>query len=60
MPGKKAHKSRLVENAGMHSVHQAAGQARKSAGETEGQYARDLKGRRGQYMSAGNPPLIKK
>src|SRR5581483_7715613 len=60
MPGKKAHKSRLVENAGMHGVHKQAGSGRKSSGQTEGQFARDGKGRQGQYTDAGNPSLIKK
>jgi len=60
MPGKKAHKPRNVDNAGMHGVHQQAGKGRKSTGQTEGQFARDGKGRQGQFASAGTPPLIKK
>lgn len=60
MPGKKAHKSRIVRDAGIHGVHQPQGRGRKSAGETEGQYTRDPKRRQGQYGQAGNPPLIKK
>ncbi len=60
MPGKKSHKSRIVKGAGNHGVRQPPARARKSAGETEGQYARDPKGRRGQYGAAGNAPLIKK
>ena len=59
MAGRKAHKSRIVENAGIHGVH-GHPEARKSTGETEGQYMRDRKGRKGQYGSAGNSPLIKK
>jgi 5-methylcytosine-specific restriction endonuclease McrA len=60
MPGKKAHKSRIVENAGMHGVHPRVASGRKSAGETEGQFGRDAKRRRGQYGTAGNSPLIQK
>ena len=60
MPSKKAHKPRIVENAGMHGVHQQAAGGRMSAGQTEGQYARDTKGRKGQYTQAGDAPLIKK
>ena len=60
MPGKKAHKNRIVENAGMHGIHQQAAQGRKSAAQTEGQFGRDTKGRRGQFGGAGDAPLIKK
>ena len=60
MPGKKAHKSRIVPDAGTHGVHTQPGHARRSTGETEGQYQRNIKGRRGQYGGAGNAPLIKK
>jgi len=60
MPGKKAHKPRIVENAGIHGVHVRGAHHRKSAGQTEGQFARDFKGRKGQYGGAGNSPLIKK
>lgn len=60
MPGKKAHKPRIVENAGIHGVHQQAAQGRKSAAQTEGQSGRDMKGRKGQYGGAGDAPLIKK
>jgi hypothetical protein len=60
MLGKKAHKPRDVENAGLHGVHASGARHRKSAGQTEGQFARDAKGRRGQYGGAGNAPLIKK
>lgn len=59
MPGKKAHKTRIVKGAGLHGVHQTA-HGRKSAGETEGQFSRDRKGRKGQYGTAGNSPLIMK
>ena len=41
-------------------VQLPVGGHRKSAGQTEGQYERDPKGRRGQYGSAGNAPLMKK
>ena len=60
MAGKKAHKPRLVENAGMHGVHKQAGRGRNSTGQTEGQFGRDMKGRKGQFGGAGDAPLIKK
>jgi hypothetical protein len=41
-------------------VNAKTGGARKSAAQTPGQYARDLKQRQGQYGAAGNPPLTKK
>ena len=57
MPGKKAHHPRDLGINGPISAHS---RARKSTGQTEGQYSRDPKGRHGQYGGAGNPPLIKK
>ena len=60
MPGKKAHKPRETETGGTHGVRGRHGLARKSTGQTEGQFRRDPKGRQGQYGGAGNPPLIKK
>ena len=60
MPGKKAHRRRNVEHAGMHGVAEGTAHGRKSAAQTEGQYARDAKRRRGQYGGAGDPPLMKK
>jgi 5-methylcytosine-specific restriction endonuclease McrA len=60
MRSKKAHKPHIVENAGVHGVHQQAARGRKSAGQTEGQFARDPKGRKGQFGGAGDSPLIKK
>jgi 5-methylcytosine-specific restriction protein A len=60
MPGKKAHQRRNVEHAGMHGVAEKRGHGRKSVGETQGQYARDVKRRHGQYGGAGDPPLIMK
>jgi hypothetical protein len=60
MPGRKAHKSRIVENAGIHGVHQLTAEGRRSTGQMQGQSERDRKGRRGQFGGAGNPPLIKK
>jgi hypothetical protein len=41
-------------------VNVKTGGARKSEGQTPGQYARDPKRRRGQYGGAGDPPLMKK
>jgi 5-methylcytosine-specific restriction protein A len=56
---KKARLKRGMEASGSHGVH-GEPHARKSEGETAGQYERDRKGRRGQYGSAGNSPLTKK
>ncbi|MCL4401155.1 MAG: hypothetical protein M1436_00625 [Acidobacteria bacterium] len=50
MPGKKAHKPRNMEPP----------RGRKSTGQTNGQFERDPKGRKGQYGGAGDSPLIKK
>src|SRR5204862_6652923 len=60
MPGKKAHKNRIVQNAGMHGSAMHTGHGRGSNAQTEGQYSRDIKRRRGQFTSAGDPPLMKK
>lgn len=60
MAGKKAHKPKDVEGAGKHGVQQHAGRARKSTGQTEGQFAMSRPGRKGQFESAGTAPLIKK
>jgi hypothetical protein len=60
MPGKKAHVSKIVENAGLKGVHAQPGKGRKSSGKTEGQYTRDPKGRKGQFTAAGDSPLTKK
>lgn len=60
MPGKKAHKPRNRAEAGMHGMHQQAAQGRRSAAQTEGQFGRDTKGRKGQYGGAGDSPLMKK
>jgi 5-methylcytosine-specific restriction protein A len=59
MPGKKAHKPRIVPNAGKHGVQQPE-HGRKSTGQTQGQYERDVKRRHGQYGGAGGPPLMMK
>jgi hypothetical protein len=55
MPGKKAHVKRNTD-----ITTKAAGKARKSTGQTEGQFSRDPKGRKGQFAAAGDSPLIKK
>lgn len=60
MPGKKAHKPRDVGDAGKHGVQQHAGRARKSTGQTEGQFAMTRPGRKGQFEGAGTAPIIKK
>ena len=57
MAGKKAHKPKAMAAGG---VHAQAGRSRKSTGQTNGQYERDQKGRKGQYGGAGDSPLIKK
>ncbi len=60
MPGKKAHVKKNIENAGMHGVHQSVAGSRKSTGQNDGQFMRDMKRRAGQFTAAGAPPLIKK
>jgi hypothetical protein len=60
MPGKKAHKSRIIADAGVRGIHPQTGQGRQSSSQTERQFGRDMKGRKGQFGAAGNPPLIKK
>ena len=60
MPGKKAHIHKDVPNAGMKGIHTKASPGRKSAGQNDGQYMRDTKGRKGQYTAAGDAPLMKK
>jgi len=46
--------------AGDHGIHSAPGSARKSTGETEGQYSRDGRGRKGQFTGAGDSSMTKK
>jgi len=60
MPGKKAHKPKNTGSQGNHGIHDHPGHARKSTGQTEGQFAMQRPGRKGQFGTAGNPPLIKK
>jgi hypothetical protein len=60
MPVKKAHKPRNVKSDALQGVNRQAAGGRKSAGQTGGHYQRDPKGRKGQYGSAGDAPLIKK
>jgi len=60
MAGKKAHIHKDIQNAGMKGVHKQAAPGRKSTGQTDGQYMRDTKGRKGQYTEAGDSPLMKK
>jgi len=61
MPGKKAHKPKDKDkNAGNHGIHDHPGHARKSTGQTEGQFGNERPGRKGQWEGAGNAPLIKK
>ena len=50
MPGKKAHKPRDVK------IDARSGPGRKSGAQTEGQYSRDIKRRKGQYTAAGDHP----
>ncbi len=59
----QAKKTRRLQNTGKNGTHNAkmaTAPGRKSTGETEGRFARDPKGRTGQYSGAGNPPLLKK
>jgi hypothetical protein len=60
MAGKKAHKPRDPGDVGNHGIHPHPGHARKSTGQTEGQFAMDRPGRKGQYSGAGSAPLIRK
>ena len=60
MPGKKAHKPRNTDNAGLPGVNKRLAKGRKIAAQTPGQSERDPKGRHGQYGGAGDPPLMKK
>lgn len=60
MPGKKAHLHKNIEGAGMKGVHKQAAPGRKSAGQNEGDYMRDPKGRKGQYTAAGDSPRMQK
>jgi hypothetical protein len=60
MPGKKAHRRRDPGHVGLHGVGDPTAHGRKSAGQTQGQYERDVKRRHGQYGGAGDPPLMKK
>jgi len=60
MPGKKAHKPRDPKNVGNHGVHGHPGAARKSTGQTEGQFEMARPSRKGQFEAAGSAPLIKK
>ena len=57
MAGKKAHKPKVMAAGG---GHVQTGKGRKSAGQTQGQFERDMKGRKGQYGGAGDSPLTKK
>jgi hypothetical protein len=50
MRGKKTQRRK-----GLQTAH-----GRKSAGQTQGQFERDVKRRRGQYGGAGDAPLMKK
>jgi hypothetical protein len=56
MPGKKAHKPAIVKGAGTHGARSSG----KRVGQTPGQFARDPKGRKGQFGGAGDAPLTKK
>jgi len=59
MPGKKAHHPRDPKDSDTLGIRQS-GRGRKSTGQTEGQFARDPKGSRGQYTGAGGSSLVKK
>jgi hypothetical protein len=61
MPGKKAHKPKDPGGeVGNHGVHQHPGHARKSTGQTEGQFGMARSGRKGHFEGTGTAPLIKK
>ncbi len=60
MPGKKAHHPRNRKAAGTHGIPLHGGPGRKSGGQTEGQFGRDAKGRKGQFSGAGDSAVIKK
>jgi hypothetical protein len=60
MPGKKAHIHKNIDQTGAKGVHKQAAPGRKSTGQTDGDYTRDPKGRKGQYTAAGDAPLMKK
>ncbi len=60
MAGKKAHKPRNAKKAGTQGVQSPTARSRKSVGQTEGQFGRDPKGRKGQFGGAGDSPLVKK
>ncbi len=54
--------SQKTKGAGDHGAYGIgrAGHARKSTGQTEGQFGRDTKGRKGQFTGAGDSALTKK
>ena len=60
MAGKKAHKPKTSGEAGNHGIHAHPGHARKSTGQTEGQFSMAKPSRKGQFGGAGSAPLIKK
>ena len=60
MPGKKAHKPRDTGDPGDHGITKPTGAGRKSTGQTEGQFGRDRKRRKGQFTAAGDAPIIKR
>jgi hypothetical protein len=59
MTGQKPHKVNKA-GAGAHGIHSATALSRRRMGQTEGQFAKDPKGRKGQYGGAGDSPLTKK
>jgi len=59
MPGKKAHKPKDPGNTGNHGIHDHPGHARKSTGQTEGQFENPRPSRKGQFEGAGNAALTK-
>lgn len=60
MAGKKAHKPRDPGDVGNHGIHEGPGHARKSTGQTEGKFGAARPSRKGQFQSAGTPPLTKR
>jgi hypothetical protein len=60
MPVKKAPKPKDPRSVGNHSIHDHPGNARKSTGQTEGQFGMTRPSRKGHFEAAGSAPLIKK
>ncbi len=60
MPKKRSRKAQKAAGAGAHGIHNQTALSRKRVGQTQGQFAKDPKGRKGQFSGAGDSPLTKK